>query len=58
MYNEYFFLKEIDFLDSFSIIKDNILLVKIKYIVNYILRMSYINHNQVIFIYIIRYHHT
>ena len=30
MHNEYFFLEEIDFLDSFSIIKDNILLVKIK----------------------------
>ena len=38
MHKEYFFLEEIDFLDSFSIIKENILLVKIKYIVNSILR--------------------
>ena len=38
MHNEYFFLEEINFLDNFSIIKDNILLVKIKYIVNSILR--------------------
>ena len=36
MYNEYFFLEDIDLLDS--IIKDIILLVKIKYIVNSILR--------------------
>ena len=41
MHNEYFFLEEIDFLDSFSIIKDNILLVKIKYVVNSILRFPY-----------------
>ena len=37
MHNEYFFLEEIDVLDSFSISKDNILLVIIKYIKNSIL---------------------
>ena len=38
MHNENFFLEEIDFLDSFSIIKDIIILIKIKYIINSILR--------------------
>ena len=38
MHNEYLFLEEIDFLDSFRIINDNTVLVKIKYIVNSILR--------------------
>ena len=38
MYNEYLLLEKIDFLDSFSMIKYNILLVKIQYIINSILK--------------------